>query len=322
MTLFNKILIGLAATLTLGLLFFIAYNQFEISKRQQMIETSVVQQKELLDNIMRSQSSYASKKDVEQFIKDNDVNLKTIQEDLNKLHAEITAINVLVVTSSGQHGTNLPSTGTGSENPNPPSDNKDPFGYQKKTQQLSLSEKFGDVNVPFGTVGFSAWQKAPWSIDILPREYHVTNVIGTDENQRVYFYNKFSVKVDNKSYDVKISRAETLQEYPDSKWSFNPRLYGGFDAGLNASNVKGEFTPSVSVAMFGYGRYKNQPDISVLQVGAGYGMVSKKPQFVITPFAYNVGKHIPLMNNTYVGPSVQLGTDGGVSVMLGLRIGL
>lgn len=332
MTTLNKILIICAALLTFGALSFIIYKQNEMSNRQQAIESQVVQQKELVDNILRSQNTYATKSDIDKFIKDNGMNLKAIQDDLNKLHAEITAVNTLVVNSNGQHGTNIPTTTTGPDNPNPnpptckdgtPCQNADPFGYQLKTQQLSLHEDFSGTKVPFGTVGFSAWQKDPWSLDVLPREYHVTSVVGTDENQRTYFYNKFTVKVADKSYDVKISKAETKQEYPTASWSFwNPRLFAGMDAGVNISQFKGEFTPSVSVSAISYGRFKTQPDFSFLQLGLGYGTVSKKAQFVVTPFAYNVGKHIPLMNNTYIGPSVQLGTDGGVSVMLGLRIGL
>lgn len=333
MSLSTKILIALGIILTLGTLSFIAYSQIKIAEKQQAIETQIVQQKELVDNIMRSQNSYISKQDLNQFIKDNNVNIKAIQEDLNKLHAEITAVNVLVVKSNGQHSTNVPSTNTGNPNPNPPEvvtckdgtpcPNIDLFGYYKNTQQLTLNENFENIKIPFGTVGFSAWQKAPWSLDILPREYHVTNVIGTDENQRTYFYNKFSVKVDNKTYDIKIAQAETKQEYPESKWSFwNPRLFIGTDFGINLSQMKEEFTPSVSVGIMSVGRFKAQPDLSVLQVGVGYGMVNKKPQLVITPVVYNVGKHIPLMNNTYIGPSVQIGSDSGVSVMMGLRIGL
>lgn len=332
MTLSTKILIILGSILTVGMLSFIIYKQLEISNRQQAIESQVVLQKELVGNIMRSQNSYATKDDINQLIKDNGLSLKAIQDDLSKLHAEITAVNAIVVSSNGQHGTNLPSTGTGPSNPNPidpvckdgtPCPTSDPFEYQKKTQQLSLHEEFGSTKVPFGTIGFSAWQKAPWSVDILPREYHVTNVVGTDENQRTYFYNKFSVKVDGKTYDVKISSAQTKQEYPEAKWSFmNPRLFAGIDGGFNISQNKAEFTPSASVSIISYGRFKAQPDFSVLQVGIGYGTVSRKPQLVITPFSYNIGKHIPLMNNTYIGPSLQAGTDGSVSAMIGLRVGL
>jgi hypothetical protein len=317
-----KILIFVGAMLGLGLLGFICYKQIEISNRQQAIEAQVVKQKELVDGIVRSQNSYATKDDIEKFIKESGVNLKAIQEDMEKLHAEVSAVNTVLVASRGQHGSNVPSSGTGTTNPNPV-DNSDPYDYLTKQQFLDIGEDFSGTKVPIGRIGFSAWQKEPWSFDIAPREYHVVNVLGKDENQRTYVYNKFTVKSGEKKYDVKITKAETQQEYPEATWSwFNPRIYAGADGGVNVNAVKGEFTPSINVGVMSYGVYKNQPDFSVLGVGVGYGTVSKKAQLVITPVTYNVGKHIPLMNNTYVGPSLHVGSGGDVSFMAGIRIGL
>ena len=324
MSLSTKILIFLGAILLLTGIGFIIYKQIEISARQKAIETQIVEQKELVNNIMRSQNQYATKDDINQFVKDNNVNLKAIQDDLSKLHAEISAVNVIIAKSNGQTGTNIPSTGTGGNNPDPIDPGKpDPYGYMKKEQMLSLNENFANIQVPFGQVGFSAWKDKPWSINILPREYKVVNVVGTDENQRTYFYNKFSVKVADKDYDIKITSAETKQEFPEAKWSwFNPRLYAGFDGGVSLTQMKGEFSPNLNVGIMSYGKYKNQPDLSVLQVGLGYGIINQKLQFVITPIGYNIGKHIPLMNNTYIAPSIHIGTNGDISAMAGLRIGL
>jgi len=324
MSLFTKILITLGAILTIGALSFIIYKQNEIANRQIAIEAQVVAQKDLIDGITRSSNTYATKDDIDKFIAANNVNLKAIQDDLDKLNASVTAVNAIIVSSSGQHQTNVPTTSTGPDNPNPVDPkNQDPYGYQAHQENLDLSEDFSGTRVPIGSVGFSAWQKSPWTINVLPREYHVTTVVGTDENQRTYFYNKFGVKVNNKEYDVKIATAETKQEYPTAKWSWwNPRLFIGADAGINVNQVKGEFAPSLNIGIMSYGQYKTQPDFSVLQVGVGVGLVSQKPQFSVTPFAYNVGKHIPLMNNLYVGPSLHVNTDGDISVMAGVRVGM
>lgn len=332
MSLLNKILIFLGATLLIGMLAFIIYQQHQISTRQTAIETNVVAQKNLIDGIVRSQSSWATKSDMEQFAKDNKINLEVIQKDLDKLHADVAAVNVILTSSDGQIGNNIPSTGTGGSNPKPPTNkcpdgtpcpNSDPYGYQLKTQLLSLNEKFGNLSVPIGSVGFSVWQAAPWSIDIKPRDYNVSTVVGHDENERLYFYNKFSVTVDGKAYDLPIKTATTEQVYPTAKWSFwNPRLYLGVSGGVNVSPVRGEFTPSLGVSVISYGKYKTQPTFTFLEVGAGYGTVSGKPQLVVTPVTYNVGEHIPLTKNIYVGPSIGVGTDGGVSFMGSIRVGL
>lgn len=315
------------------LLGFIVFNQIQTAKRQIAIESQIVKQKELLDGIVRSQSEYTTKKDLEQFIKDNNINLKTIKDDLAKVKGDVAAINVVLISSIGQRGTNIPSTGTGPKNPDPIPEPKcpdgtkcpnfDPFGYLKLQQDLSLNEDFGTVKVPIGSVGFSAWKDKPWTIDIKSREYNIASVVGKDENQRSYFYNKVTVNVDGVSHDLPIKSATTKEEYPEAKWNlWNPRLFLGLDGGIGVNPVEGKFTPSVSLGVMSYGQYKNQPDFSVLQVGAGFDAISKRPQLVVSPGSYNVGKHIPFMNNLYVGPSVHVGTDANVSVMIGARVGL
>lgn len=328
-----KILIVLGVILTAGVLSFIVYKQVEIANRQKAIETEVVLQKKLADDIVRSQNQFATKKDIEQFAKDQGVNLKIIQDDMKKLHAEISAVNVVTVVSNPQNGHHIPVTDVGPVNPNPITikcpdgticPNADPFGYLKAQQNLSLSEDFNGTKVPIGSVGFSAWQKDPWNIDLKGRSYAVTSVVGTDENQRTYFYNKFTVTVGDKTYAVPISRAETKQEYPEAKWYFwNPRLFMGIDTGVAlTAPIKADITPNISIGIMSYGKYKNQPDFSVLGFGVGYGVVSKYPQLSFSPFTYNIGKHIPLMNNMYVGPTIQFGLNGDVAIMASIKVGL
>lgn len=336
MTLSTKLLIILGSILTIGALGFICYKQVEMSNRQIAIESQVVAQKQLIDNIVRSQNQYATRGDVEKFIKDSGVNLKAIKEDLNKLNAEVVAANAVTVRSTGYVASNVASTSTGTKNPTPTvptatCDGKevectgfDPHGYYVAQQNMTLTEPFANgVQVPIGSVGFSAWQEKPWNVEVKPREYHVTNVVGTDENQRTYIYNKFSVKVDGKDYDVKIDNAETKQVYPESKFTFwNPRLYLGASAGVNVKELSAEAAPTLQLGIMSYGRYKKQPDIVVLEVGAGYEVDAGEPAVVVTPFTYNIGKHIPLMNNTYIGPSVAIDPKANFAVMAGISVGL
>lgn len=324
MSLSTKILIWLGAILVIGALGFIVYKQIEISKRQNAIEQNVVAQKQLVDGLVRSQASWATRDDVEKFIKDNHINLRAIQDDLDKLHAEVSAVNIAIATSQGQvvHG--------GGTTPGPivnpaPIDpkNPDPYGYMKRQQMLTLNEDFGSIKLPIGEVGFSAWKEKPWDYEIKAREYHAATVVGTDENQRQYFYNKFTVKVDGKEYTLPINTATTQQVYPEAKWSWwNPRFFLGADGAVGLNPVKGDFIPNVNVQIMSYGRYKTQPDWSILQLGAGYAVDSKRPVLQVTPFSYNIGKHIQLMNNTYIGPSVSVGTDANVFVGGSIRVGL
>lgn len=324
MTVSTKILIFVFAIFIVGTAGFVIYKQHEISARQDAIEKGIVAQRELADNILRSMSQYTTKKELEEFAKESNINLGAIRSDLEKLNANVVAINIAKSHSNGQVTNNVPSTNTNpGDNPNPPPTEQDPYGYQKNQQILSINETFDNLSVPIGEVGFSAWKEKPWSLNIKPREYNSSTVIGMDENQRIYTYNKFSIKVDNKDYEIKISKGEVQQVYPEAKWSWwNPRLFLGFDGGVNIGKINGTAAPSLNVQIMSYGKYKNQPDFSILQIGGGYDIHNQKPGAVITPFSYNIGKHIPLLNNTYIGPSVLINTSGDISVLAGIRVGL
>ena len=330
----NKILIFLAVIFALSLGGFIIYKEIETSKRQDAIEQSIVKQKELADNITRSMAEFATRKDMEDFAKQSGINLDVIKSDLNKLHAEVIAINRVDVVSTGFNGNNIGSTTTTPNTtlPDTPTvmcngqavdcPNNDVHGYLKNRQVLSLDERFGAAKVPFGSVGFSAWQKAPWDLTVLPRDYKIVTVIGQDENRRHYAYNKFSVGVDGKEYELKVTSATMKEEYPESKmYWWNPRLVGGIDGGLNVTKLGGEISPNIGIAISSYGKFKNQPDISILEIGLGYGMIRKSPEIVITPAAFNLRNLIPLTENTYIAPSLHIGADGHVIVMAGIRIG-
>jgi hypothetical protein len=321
----TKILLAVLAIFLMGVGGFIIYKQIENANRLDNIQRSIVDQKQLLDNISRAQAQYASKQDIEDFAKQRDIDLDVIKKDLDTLNAQIQAINGIIVLSQGQVGNHIPSTGTTPREEPPTGIGPDPYGYMTNTQHLALHEKFSNVEVPFGTVGFSAWQDKPWNISIAPRQYSVTSVLGQDENGRHYSYSKFAIKSDGKTYDVKIDDNKFLEEYPEAKFHwFNPKLHmfvnGG--VGITKAPVQGEFTPGVSVGVMSYGKTKTNPALSILQVGIGYGVVNKTPELSISPIQYNIGQNLPLINNTYVGPTFQVNGTGGVTVGAGISVGL
>jgi len=325
MSLSTKILMTLVAIALICVSGFIVFKQIENANRLDDIQQSIVEQKQLLDNISRAQAQYASKEDLEAYAKQQNINLDVIKKDLETLNAQVKAINGVVVTSRSQNNTNVPSTGTTPRIDPPNVDPKtDPYGYLTNTQKLKLNEKFSNVEIPFGEIGFSAWKQKPWDINIAERKYSVTSVLGQDESGRHYSYSKFAIQTGGKTYDVKIDENKFLEEYPQAKlhW-FNPRLYMFANGGVGVSKapVTGEFTPGVSVGIMSYGKTKTNPDLSILQLGAGYGVVNKTLELSVSPIQYNIGQHLPLMNNTYVGPTVQVNTIGGVTVGGGVSVG-
>lgn len=266
MSVTTEALIFVGVLLGLSGMSLIIYNQSTMAKQQQAIQEQVIQQKTLIDGLVQSSNQYVGKNDLNNFIQQNTNDLKAIQNNLSSLGAALTAANTVTVDSQGQVGTNLSSTNTAPSGAKPtPVTIKctngdtvtcpisDQFGYQTNIQTLALNEDFSALKVPIGNVSFSASQPAPWSIDILPRQYNVTSVIGTDENERVYVDNKFTVAINNKMYNIPIVTAKTEQVFPPSKFSWwNPRLLLGVDGGINTSFVRGEFAPNISLGIMSW----------------------------------------------------------------------
>lgn len=337
MSLSTKILIWLGCVATLGMLAFIIYNQLEISRRQKAIETEVVLQKNLADGILRAQSKYSTKDDMIDFLNKNNINYKEIKKDLDKLKADIDAISVVVFESEEQYGENMPSTGKGKVNPDPipeskckdgtPCPNIDKYGYFKEEKTRDIFEIFGDVKVPIGIVGFSAWKEDPWLTKIFGKKYQLVSVVGKDENQRDYFYHKINITTNGNTYTIPIKEAEVKQEYPEAKWSWwNPKLYltAGASANLSSSPIEGSFNAGLTFAPFSYGRYKNSPDISLLQVGAAFQSSTRNMSVITNPINFNIGRAIPgnMATNTFIGPSLQISTNGNFFIGANLSVGL
>jgi len=175
--------------------------------------------------------------------------------------------------------------------------------------------------VPFGTSSFSAWKKDPWDVHIKPRQYTALNVLGTDENGKTYTYSKFAVKVDNKTYDIDITDAKLVEELPQSKFRFSPRLFLGVDLGTTISSPKFELMPDLELMLFSYGQGYPQT-WEFLGVGGGYEFNYKNLQLIISPVNYNLGKHIPFMSNLFIGPSISVDPHGSFSVLGGIKVGL
>lgn len=325
MTWKSKVAIGAGVAAVIASLLYVVKLQGDLLERNKMLEKSFVEQKQLSDKIARAQAAYVTKKDLDKFAKDSKIDLSPIKEDLRKLDAKIKGIQTVRVVTTGYVGNDIPSTGT-TPNPNPnPVDpsNPDPFGYMAARQTLRLTEPFPDgVNVPFGEVGFSAWKKKPWDLKIKPREYGVVNVLGMDEEGRHYTYSKFSVTVDGKKQHIKITDTKFREELPQKQFRFYPRLFAGIDGGVYFSKVGGAVSPNLQIALFNYGATKPNPDWTFLGIGLGYEVVDKRFSFVLSPVSYNLGQHLPFVDNVHVRPTLMATLDGQFAIMGGLGFGL
>jgi hypothetical protein len=271
-------------------------------------------------------------------------NINLSKNDNNDTIIKLDGINNISVVTTPQSYTGLASTGTttrllpvvpnitGTTNVVGQTDpkevvvvdpkNPDPFGYLSKRQFLSINEQFGNVLVPVGEVGFSAWQAKPWDEKIVQRQYSVSTVLGVTEEGRHLVYNNFSMKVNGKDYKIPVQTAKFEEVYPTSEFRFNPRLYLSLGGGVNLTKVDGSVNGSAEVSLFSYGPTKVDSYWRVLSPGIGYDPVAKDFLITLTPAGYNVGKHLPLTQNVFVGPQVTYGIGNNWSLLLGVSAGL
>jgi len=322
--------------LLLFILIFIIKQQQDALDKLQYAEQSVVEMKQLRDDIVRAQASYASRKDVERIIKDSGVDLGTIEDDLKKLDAEVKGVSTVLSKSQGFRGTDLPSTGT-TPRPDKPEPvtvecpdggtvecpSQDKFGHLSATKYLRLNEPFGEKKVPWGRAGFSAWKEKPWELEVYPREYTVVNVLSTNDDGRHFVHSKFFLRTEGEQYSIPITESKFVEVLPESRFRFSPRLYLSVDAGVKANPpVHGEIVPNLQMSLFSYGRTRVDPDWTFLGIGIGYEAVEDGIGFVVSPINYNIAHHLPFVENLHFGPALGFDPGGNISILLGLRVGL
>jgi hypothetical protein len=315
---------------------FIIKQQYDMIERQRYAEQSVVEMKRLRDDIVRAQANYATKKDVDRIIKDSGVDLSAIEDDLDKLGADVKGVMTLVSRTPGYRGDDLPSTGT-TPGPNTPPvtvecpdgatvecPNQDAHGYFSKRQWLILNEPFSDKKkVPWGRAGFSAWKKNPWDLEVYPREYSATTVLSMNEDGRHFAHSQVSVTVNGKRVKVPISDHKLVEIIPEQEFRFSPRLFLGVDGGVKANPpAHAEMEPNLQLALFSYGHTVASPEWTFLGIGIGYEVVEKGVTAIVSPVNYNVAKHLPFVDNLHVGPSFSIDPVGNIALLIGLRVGL
>lgn len=333
-----KVIIASTVLLIISLLCLIIKYQHDLIVKNQMIEKSMVEFKQLSNDIVRNQGNYASKEEIEKIIKANNVDISPIKKDLEKLDAKIESISIIVSSSSGYKKNNLSSTSTQPIDPKekPPEQivkckdgesikcpSADPNGYLTNKQFLEINEQFGTSQVPIGEVEFEAYKAKPWGINIFPRNYKTFTVLGVDEEGRHYAYSKFNIEVNNKSYSVKIDKANYIEEYPTAKFRFGTYPYLGLNVGSSINNSpRLEIAPSLEIFLLSYGKTKLQPNWLFFGLGLGYETQAKKINLTASPIEYNVAQHLPLVKNIFIGPSVSINSLSNISAFVNIKLSL
>ena len=309
----------------------------DAKNQRDAMQSELTELKRMTDQVVRSKTQYVTKEDLDKFGKDLGLNLDEIKKDMATNDAKMAAISKALVVSLGRRQTGVPSSWTRPTNntttpvavcPDGSEQTcEDEFGYWAKAQGLNLTEPFPNVEVPIGSVTFEAWKKDPWSIDVKPREYHVTTVLGRDKSGRHYTYNKFEVGVDGKKYPVEINDSVLKEILPEASFSWwNPRfgigLHGGVGFNTTPSpdrdTVSAAFGPTISFSPFSYGELEVKPDWIFARIGVGVDAVHGTATFSLAPAMWNLGSEVEFIQNTYLGPVITVDHQSRVGVGIGI----
>jgi len=323
-----KIITGATVIIVFVLLGFILKMQYDIQQKQKQIEQSIIEFKKLEEGIVRLESKYVnSSKDLEKVLSGLGVDVDTIKKDLREQGAQLEAVAVVIGTTGGYNGKNLPSdfklpsVGIGNNTTTPGSSNSSSnavclsaYGYCDGAQGLNLFEPSEDIKIPFGSVTFDAATEKPWSLQVFPRKYYSVLSMSKDNNGRTIAHAKMMIESQGQRYTIGVNEAyykEVLN--PSRFYWWNPRITGGVGFGFSthgsaSSMVSLQFYPS------SYASNKARPSWMFFGVGAGYEFVSKSPVATVAPVMYNAFPNSNLIQNLYVGPVVGMGFDGAVHV--------
>lgn len=181
-------------------------------------------------------------------------------------------------------------------------------------QKIYAKEKDADgneVKIPIGWAMFypNKPDNEKWKTGIYPIEYK-TKVVQTEQKDgqwntyvETWAENNKDKESVGKELPLKIELAEFTQLKKKDKEFFwwAPHLNLNLDFGLGTdidANVGGGLSFSTS----GYGRTEN--DLTWRFIDFGLSTNGDDVWGKFTPFAYNIGEHIPFVSNTFLGPFV------------------
>jgi hypothetical protein len=300
------------------------------------LTNEVVEFKQLTESLVRSSTQWTTKKDLENYLKGlmTKDDLNALQDDLKKLDSRLTVVGQTVgevkskvaqLEASDKEGVETPPAKICKESGDP----IDIHGYTKKVQIKELKDS---NSAPVAKTEFDASKEKPWNYEVYGREYKLTTVVGEKESGQMTFHHqlKYSVpsKDPDKQYSVNIVSSDYKQVPQSSRWFWlNPRVDANFIIGGMAYKfADGPGRPDnilsmgadVGISLSSYGETKVDSWFRLFRFGLGYNAERQAGSLSLAPFAFNVGKPLPLLTNLYFTPQVAIDTAGGLTVNLGI----
>ena len=165
---------------------------------------------------------------------------------------------------------------------------------------------------PIGNVYYSFEldeNESRWTSQLFKLDLHTDIVMseredGTyDKVVESYINSNFIKEYANIKYPINVDNVTwAKRKIKTKKFRWNPNVNLGLTAGTEI------VAPTLGISLFSYGRTKIDNDLLFLNVYAGGNTDSAT--IGVVPVQYNIGNHLPLINNTFIGPSIGLNTDG------------
>ena len=145
-----------------------------------------------------------------------------------------------------------------------------------------------------------------WTVGAYPLKLHTQVVLGeskdrTDSYVKTWLTHDTIAEYRDQEFSIDVTEVEWVKAPPKEKsWMFNPRLSLGIGAGTDVY-------PYLGFSFFSYGRTKVDMDWKF--VGLGIGGNSHDIFFQFLPVEYNLGINVPLIENMFVGPYINVNLD-------------
>lgn len=264
---------------------------------------------------------------------DAGIDVAALEQDGADAGAVVTGVSTVTVRGAGHSSGRLPSSSTAARpapTALPPSDGgmpeaeplADPWGHQRAQQLLKLEEPIGGLSVPWGQVGFSAWEERPWALMVLPRTYRLTTVSTTNDDGSRTLYSRFVVDVAGKSFEVPIAAADHQEEPPPAKFRWRVGVSLGVDLAGTPDPARALVLPGLQVSGANYGRSDRPAAWTFLAAGIAYDPALRGVWLTLSPALWNLSPILPWVENLYAGPTVGLSFDGGWAAGGGVKVRL
>jgi hypothetical protein len=332
---FNTILTLVGVALIMGLLLAGYFAWKNLREDNLRLQSEVVQFKKLTDTLVRSSNQWATKSDLKAALKDllTKEDLKELEKDMDKLDSRLTAVGRTVGSIKRKVAKLEASDREGPENTKVEKcdDGRlvDIHGYTKKPQIKEIKDS---NKAPLADVEFDASKKKPWSYDVHKKNYRLVTVVGKKDSGQLTFHHKLEYVVPDKDtkkrYKVNLLSSEYLQVPLKNKMFWlNPIVDVNFFAGGNIYGfAEGPGRPGsllsmgadVGLSLSSYGETKADSWFRLFRFSLGYNIERQGAHFAFAPFAFNLGKPLPLLTNLYITPQLGIDSAGGLTLNVGI----